>query len=122
MGKLGQLAERQRGTIRKTATPQLREGEQIQAAIAAQTALGPLAALRNGFRAVVVSDQRILIFRTGVFKVHHVKELLAELARNTEIGEPSGLWWHCKSLGPEALYIGRPHHDEVRVADKARTP
>lgn len=114
------LVDRQRATIRETAKEHLREGETIQAVFSAQNSLGVMAALRNGFRAVVVTDRRILIFRTGRFRIFRVRGILTELPRATEIGEPSGVWWRCETLGPEPLYVGSVHHDDVRDADRAR--
>lgn len=114
------LVDRQRTTIRETAKEHLREGEQIQAVFSVQNSLGVIAALRNGYRAVVVTDQRILVCRVGRFRIFRVRGIQTELPRATEIGEPSGVWWHCTTLGPEPLYVGSVHHDDIRDADRAR--
>jgi hypothetical protein len=72
--------------------------------------------IRNSFRVVVVTDGRILVFRSGRFRMTPVKELRHELPRNTRIGPAKGLWFRCESLG-ERLYIHKRFHKDVAAAD-----
>ncbi|MGH3255513.1 MAG: hypothetical protein ACRDOU_08910 [Streptosporangiaceae bacterium] len=41
-----------------------------------------------------------------------------EVPRATRIGDPSGLWWPCDTLGRK-LYIHRRFHKDVKEADAA---
>jgi hypothetical protein len=105
--------------LRANALPLIRPGETVQAAFRAQ-AFSPYsgwaARLRNAYRIVVVTDQRILVCEAGAFRPTLVRGIARELPRETRIGKPRGFWWLCDSLG-ERLYVHRRFHDEVGKAD-----
>jgi hypothetical protein len=112
-----------RDAIRANAAPFLEPGETIQAVIPAQTTSQWLALLSywiilltNAYRVIVVTDQRILVCRSGRFRMSPVKAVLFQAPRATIIGPPSGLWYKCESLGSR-LYINKRFHKDVVIAD-----
>lgn len=112
-----------RDKIRANAAPFLEPGEVVQAVIPAQTTSQWFALISywiiifsNAYRVVVVTDRRILVCRSGRFRMTPVKEVLRQLPRATVIGPPSGLWYRCDHLG-ERLYINKRFHKDVRAAD-----
>ena len=114
-----------RDQIAANAAPLLKPDEKVQAVFGAQTVSQYLSLLsywiiimKNAYRVVVVTDQRILVCRSGRFRTTPVNEVLAELPRTTRIGEPQGLWWKCETLGPK-LYVHRRYHKDVRAADES---
>jgi hypothetical protein len=101
----------------------LQPGEVVRVVFPAQTTSQWFALLsywiiiiRNSYRAIVVTDRRILVCRSGRFTVTPVKEILGEFPVTTRIGPPSGLWYKCESLG-EPLYIAKRFHKDVVAAD-----
>jgi hypothetical protein len=76
---------------------------------------GPLVWI-SGYRAIVVTDRRILVCRSGRFSGDLVKKVIRELPRNTKIGPAKGLWFRCEVLG-ERLYIGQLFHKDIAEAD-----
>ncbi|MGP4028043.1 hypothetical protein [Actinomadura sp. 3N407] len=112
-----------RDKMRANAAHVLREGENVQAVFGAQTTSQYFALLSywiiiftNAYRVVVVTDQRILVCRSGRMRMTPVNEVLRELPRDTRIGPPSGLWWRCETLG-ERLYVHKRFHKDVNAAD-----
>ena len=113
-----------RDQLRANAADHLAPGEAIQAVIPAQTRSQWFALLSywiiilsNAYRVIVVTDRRILVCRSGRFRMTPVREVLRELPRSTRIGPPKGLWYRCDSLG-EKLYINRRFHKDIREADE----
>jgi hypothetical protein len=109
--------------MRANAERFLQPGETVQAVFGAQTTSQWFALLswwiiviRNSYRVVVVTDGRIVVFRSGRFRMTPVNEVLHELPRNTRIGPAKGLWFRCESLG-ERLYIHKRFHKDVAAAD-----
>ena len=114
-----------RDKMRANAAPLLQPGETIQAVFAAQTVSAYFALISiwiiifsNAYRVVVVTDRRIMVCRSGRFTITPVKSIETEVPRATRIGDPSGLWWPCDTLG-RRLYIHRRYHKDVREADAA---
>lgn len=114
-----------RDKLSKNAAPHLRPDEKIQAVFCGQT-VNPywivlsflIIVLANCYRVVVVTDQRILVCRSGRLTLSPVKEVLHELPRGTRIGAPKGLWWSTDSLG-DKLYVHKRFHKDVAAADGA---
>jgi hypothetical protein len=115
-----------RDTIRTNAVRQnlLRPSERVESAFPAQ-AVSPFWALltwlivmvANGYRAIVVTDQRILVCRGGRYLRSEVNEVLRELPRGTKIGSPKGaMWFRTAALG-ETLWINRQFFGDVRDVD-----
>ena len=76
--------------------------------------------LSDAYSVVVVTDERILVCRSGRVRMSPVKGVIRELPRDTPIGPPSGLWWRCETLG-ERLYIHKRFHKDVTAADAVLT-
>jgi hypothetical protein len=117
-----------RDKLRASAEPLLESGEEIQAVFNAQTTSQWFALISywillfaNGYRIVVVTDRRILVCRTGRFRVTPMKGVLRELPRNTLIGPAHGIWYRTESLG-ERLYIHKRFHKDVALADAEVRP
>jgi hypothetical protein len=112
-----------RDQMRANAAHLLHSSENIQAVFGAQTTSQYFALIsywiiifKNAYRVVVVTDQRILVCRSGRMRTTPVKEVLRELPRATRIGPPSGLWWRCETLG-ERLYVNKRFHKDINAAD-----
>jgi hypothetical protein len=112
-----------RDQLRANAAHLLEPGETIQAVFCAQTTSQYYALLStliiilsDAYRVIVVTDKRILVCRSGRFRMTPVKHAIADLPRTTRIGPPGGLWWRCETLG-EILYIHKRFHKDVTAAD-----
>src|SRR4029077_15113129 len=108
-----------RDQLRANAAHLLQPGETVQAVFCAQTTSGDYALLStliiilsDAYRVGVVTDKRILVCRSGRFRMTPLKDLIRELPRHTRLGPPSGLWWRCETLG-ELLYIHKRFHKDV---------
>ncbi|HEY3926087.1 MAG TPA: hypothetical protein VGL75_16100 [Acidothermaceae bacterium] len=114
-----------RDTLRKNAAPLLAPGETVQAIFPAQTTSQYFALLsfwiiifRNSYRVIVATDRRILVCRSGRFRVTPVKGVLRELPRSTTIGPAHGLWYRFDSLG-EKMYVNLRFFKDVEAADRS---
>ena len=100
----------------------LSPGEQIQAVAGGQTVSGWWGALSslmyfwNHFRAVIVTDQRILVLDSGKIRMGKPKSVVRELPRHTQIGPAKGLWYKTSALG-EKLYFHKRFHKDIATAD-----
>lgn len=113
-----------RDTLRANAAHHLEPGETIQAVIPAQTTSQWFALIsywiiiiKNSYRVIVATDRRILVCRSGRFRITPVNEIVRVAPRATLIGPPSGLWYRCDTLG-ERLYIAKRYHKDVIAADE----
>ncbi|MBA3741990.1 hypothetical protein [Sporichthya sp.] len=121
-----------RDKIRTNAAPHLQPGESVQAVFAAQTVsqylfvpllllgivpLVVMLAVSRPFRTVIVTDRRILLAQAGRLRTTTVEKVLEEGPRTTRIGEPTGLWWVCTSLGNRKLHVHKRFHKDIRDAD-----
>jgi hypothetical protein len=112
-----------RDKMRSNAAHLLRPGENVQAVFSAQTTSQYWALLsfwiiiiRNSYRVVVVTDQRIMVCWSGRFRGTLVREVEREFPRGIRIGPASGLWWTCETLGPR-LYVNTRFHKDIAAAD-----
>lgn len=112
-----------RDQLRENAAKHLQPGETIQAVFTAQTTsqwLGLLSywiiIFANAYRVVVVTDRRILLCKSGRFRVTPVNDVIRELPRSTKIGPPDGLWHKTEALG-EKIYINRRFFKDIEAAD-----
>jgi hypothetical protein len=115
-----------RDKMRARAAHVIQDGETIQQVFAAQTMSAYWSLLtywvivfKNAYRAVVVTDRRILVCHSGRVSVTNVKDVIRELPRQTQIGPASGLWYKCDTLG-ERLYIHKRFHKDIGQADAVR--
>jgi hypothetical protein len=117
------LAIRER--IQERAAPFLQPGETVQYAFAAQSA-NPywsilsywIIVIQNAYRAVAVTDRRIIVFQSSRLAFSKLKSVKCELPRATCIGPVSGIWAKTNTLG-EQLYIHKRFHKDVQAADSA---
>lgn len=112
-----------RHKMRRHAEHLLQPGETIQVVFGAQT-VSPwwilmsalVIVVARGYRVVVVTDLRILVCRSGRFRVTPVTGIDRELPRGTRIGPVSGAWCHVKTLG-RPLYVAMRFHRDIDEAD-----
>ena len=105
--------------IKSNAQAHVQPGEQIQGAFAGQRTV------RNklgdgGYRCVVATDRRFLVFQSGSFSQTTLKDLISEEPRAVRLGEPSGIW-HTVTLGEETMKVNRRYFDQIRAIDAALT-
>lgn len=113
-----------REKIKSKATPMLDAGEQIQEVFPATTMGLLMTALLDRVlffmpsthRVVVVTDRRIVVFRSGKFSQGNPKNVLRSVPRATTIGPPKGVTYKTKVLG-EKMFIHRRFHKDVERAD-----
>jgi hypothetical protein len=112
-----------RDKIRTNAAPQLRPGEEIQSVLVGQTSsmwlmlLGALPFLIvNQYYTIIVTDQRVLVCRSGKLTSTAVKSVARELPRQTIIGPAHGLWYKTDALG-ETMFIHKRWHKDIETAD-----
>lgn len=92
-------------------------GEVIQGAFAAQMTL------RNrvgdgGYRVVVATDRRFLVFQSGTFSQTAIKELIEASPRGQRLGEPSGLFFTV-TVGRQTMKVNFRYFDQLRTIDRA---
>ena len=112
-----------RDKIRENSQKFLEPGEQIQAVFPAQTLSGwwnllsgLISLFMSPYRAVVATDKRILVLKSGKFQAGNPKEVIATLPRATKIGPASGVWFKTESLGHK-LFIHKRFHKDIAEAD-----
>lgn len=105
------------------AAPYLDPGEEIHAVIgaAATDPTDPAAmVVKNlkapAYRALIVTDRRILLFRSRRWAWTRFDALLAQFPRAIRFGEPDRLTWRTDVLGTP-LWIQKRFHGDVRRAD-----
>lgn len=114
-----------RDKIAAKAAPHLRPGEVVQATFIAARAnpmwaiLSWIILMVKGYLAVVVTDQRILVFRTSGLAMSSLKGLHAELPRTTRFDEPGGAVNAKLTLNGESVWVHRRFWDDVRAANAA---
>lgn len=114
-----------RDKLAASAAPQLRPGESVQATFVAARANPMWVAVSwiilfvKGYYAVVVTDQRILVFRTSAWAMSKFKTLQGELPRQTRFPEPSGAVNAKITLNGESVWVHRRFWGDVRAANAA---
>lgn len=115
--------------MKTNAQPWLEPGEQVQAIFGAQTrnqwfflVTGLILAFMNYYVVVVVTDRRIVVGRSGRLTSTKFEEVLETLPRQTRIGPASGLWWKCRTLGPQQYYVHNRFHYDIALADSLLAP
>ena len=114
-----------RDSMRDSAAEYLQPGETVQAVFAGQTTSAYFALisfwiiiLSDSYRAIVVTDRRILVCQAGRMSQTKIKGVIRELPRSTRIGPPSGLWYKSDTLG-EKIYFHKRFHSDITRADSA---
>ena len=115
----------QRDAMRRSASQFLRPGETIQAVFAARTVIptetgqalpSMLASTQDRHRIIAVTDQRILLLRSGLLQ-RTARSMLTGVSRPPRIGPPSGLRY-VFHLGPEKLRVTRRYFPDIETADR----
>jgi hypothetical protein len=115
-----------RDTIRDNAMNEgiLRSGEHIQEVFPAQKT-SPfwslltwlVVVIANGYRVVLVTNQRIIVCRGGRWLRSTITGVDRELPRETAIGPPKGVGWYRTKVLGGPLWIHRQFFKDVRAAD-----
>ena len=101
----------------------LQQGEQVQAVIGGQTLSGYWSMLSslvffwNNYRAVIATDRRIIVLHCGKMRMGKPRSHVRDIARTTQIGPASGLWYKTSALG-EKMYIHKRFHKDIEAADR----
>lgn len=74
--------------------------------------------LSNAYRVVVVTDRRIIVCKSGRFRITPVNDIVNELPRSTQIGPAKGIWYKTEALG-ERIYVAKRFHKDIAAADAA---
>lgn len=117
-----------RDSMRDSVSPYLRDGEQIQAVLGAQTASQWLAALTgvliflgfNRYRIIAVTSERILVLDAGKRSMSKARGVVTELPRPTRLGPGTGMW-HRIPAGDENLRVHRRFFKDIETADALLT-
>jgi hypothetical protein len=117
-----------RDKLRERTQPYLQPDEHIQQVFQAQSGPSPyfilltyLTLFSNRYYIVAVTDQSIVLVRTGMFSGKPKKgdDTVTRLPRQTRIGPLQGLWASTHQLGPAKLWIHKRFHSDVASADGA---
>jgi hypothetical protein len=92
-------------------------GEIVQGAFAAQTTITNRLG-DGGYRVVVATDRRFLVFQSGTFSQTVIKGLIDESSRHQRLGEPSGLFYNV-TIGAQALKVNFRYIEQLRAIDQA---
>ncbi|WP_029138853.1 hypothetical protein [Nakamurella lactea] len=103
--------------IIKNAREHLAPGEEVQGAFAGQQTIRNRLG-EGGYRVVVATDRRFLVFRSGTFSQTAVKRLIEESARGQRLGEPTGLFYDL-TVGGEKMKVNRRYFGQIRAIDDA---
>lgn len=103
--------------IMENARPHLADGEQVQGAFAGQKSIRH-GLLDGSYRAVVATDRRFLIFRSGMVPQTVLKRLIEEAPRDQVLGEPGGLFYDL-TIGSETMKVNRRYYGQIRAIDAA---
>ena len=115
-----------REKIRRNAVPLLVEDEEIQAVIPAKM-MKPSRLDSGGNLALIATDKRILLCKSGYFRASLVRRVLGEFPRETPIGPAHGIvWYECQLPIPQpkpglsfSVWIHRRFFKDVADADVA---
>lgn len=104
-------------TIIKKAQPHLAPGEAVHGAFAGQKTIRNRAG-EGGYRVVVATDRRFLVFQSGSFSQTTIKRLIEESPRQQRLGEPTGLFYDL-TVGGETMKVNRRYFGQLRAIDAA---
>nr|MCW2728550.1 hypothetical protein [Aeromicrobium sp.] len=103
--------------IVQRAQAQVEPGEVVHGAFAAQTTVANRIG-DGGYRVVVATDRRFLVFQSGTFSQTVIKQLIEESSRGQRLGEPSGAFYNV-TIGEQALKVNFRYFKQVRAIDLA---
>jgi hypothetical protein len=103
--------------IVQSAQSRVEPGEVVQGAFAGQPTLRNRIG-EGGYRVVVATDRRFLVFQSGTFSQTVLKDLVQESPRDQRLGEPGGLF-HDVVVGAQAMKVNFRYFEQVRAIDAA---
>jgi hypothetical protein len=110
--------------FRRSIEAQLEPGETLHQVIRMQSRRWPggilimLYIFWIDYRALAVTDRRILVFRASIWNDKSVKELLETLPRKTKLGPVSGVGlWVKITLAGKTYWMNQPNRKLVDEAD-----
>ncbi|WP_157432571.1 hypothetical protein [Aeromicrobium sp. Root472D3] len=95
-------------------------GEIVQGAFAGQPTITNRIG-QGGYRIVVATDRRFLVFRSGTFSQTVIKDLVEESPRDQRLGEPGGIF-HDVAVGSLTMKVNFRYFAQVRAIDLALDP
>ena len=101
------------------AAEHLEPGEQVHGAFAVQKTVTNKVG-HGGYRAVVATDRRFLVFQSGTFSQTTLKKLIASLPRDQRLGPGSGVF-HPVQLGDETMLVNFRYFKQLAAIDAAIT-
>jgi hypothetical protein len=104
--------------IAANAQPHLDPAEQVQGAFAGQPSVRNRLG-EGGYRCVVATDKRFLVFQSGSFSQTALKKLIATAPRDQELGTSSGLW-HDLEVGGVQMKVNRRYFKALQQIDALR--
>ncbi|MEA2481843.1 MAG: hypothetical protein QOJ07_3765, partial [Thermoleophilaceae bacterium] len=113
-----------REKLHTNAQPFLEPGEQVQAIFPVQSGPSPylqfltwLVLFLVRLHVVAVTDRRILVVRSSIWKSTSMKQVEAVLPRETRLGPLSGLWAKLQ-LGDNRYWCHKRFQRDAHVADE----
>lgn len=103
--------------IVQRAQSRVEPGEVVQGAFAGQPTLRNRIG-EGGYRVVVATDRRFLVFQSGTFSQTVLKDLLEESPRDQVLGEPGGLFYDV-TVGTQSMKVNVRYFGQVRAIDQA---
>lgn len=104
-------------TIIKRASAHLTPGEVVHGAFAGQRTIKNRIG-EGGYRVVVATERRFLVFQSGTFSQTVLKRLIEESPRDQMLGEPTGLFYEV-TVGNETMKVNRRYFGQIRAIDAA---
>ena len=92
-------------------------GEVVQGAFAAQMTIRNRVG-EGGYRVVVATDRRFLVFQSGTISQTAIKDLIEESSRGQRLGEPSGAFYDV-TIGEQTMKVNFRYFKQVRAIDLA---
>jgi hypothetical protein len=116
-----------RDKLKRNVQPLLEPGETIQSVFNAQTGPNPYLILVTylfffwiRYVVVAVTDRRILVLKSSIWRPAAVKELLETFPRETPLSVSGGVWSRLQ-LGDRRYWVHRRFFKDVQAAETART-
>jgi hypothetical protein len=103
--------------IVQRAQARVEPGEAVQGAFAGQPTLRNRIG-EGGYRVVVATDRRFLVFQSGTFSQTALKDLLEESPRDQRLGEPGGVFYDV-TVGTQTMKVNFRYFEQVRAIDLA---
>ena len=91
--------------------------EVVQGAFAGQTTIRNRAG-DGGYRVVVATDRRFLVFQSGTFSQTAIKELIEESPRDQRLGDPKGAFFDVR-VGEQQMKVNFRYFKQLKAIDAA---